>query len=414
MEEKKKNYFFPSSKYNLVNFSYLNQIKDILFETDAEGNLIAINEAWVNITGIEQGKLKNKPVYELFTEDIRDSFLIDFRRLLKGELSSFSLDCKLNSDTPLSSSFICNLSRVTSDKGKLIGTSGRISEILQPIPLSKNGENGNNLFKNVFETISDIYIHLDKDEIIQLVSPSVKEVLQFSPEELIGKKASEIIILPENKIEVVKILEEYKAAENFETYLKTKDGNKKFVSMNLNILKDSENNFLGINGIIRDITEKQDRKLALKESEERYRKLSSLTFEGIVIHHNGVVLDMNARFSEMMGYEKEEAIGQNIIEMMIPEKWHPLVNQNISLEYTLPYEIEGIKKDGHIFPVEIQSRNIHYKGQWVRVVAVKDITNRKKAEFQIRKTELKYQKLFDSSSEGIVICDMDGNITEVN
>ncbi|WP_020526166.1 PAS domain S-box protein [Flexithrix dorotheae] len=397
-----------------MNYSLLNQIKDILFETDVSGNLTVINEAFEKITGENEGRFINKPIDDLLNTFFIGDFKGEIHHLLVGNYTSFSHILLPKSKTKISKKFYYSIFRVEPENEPFKGLFGRISELQELASQNTNSRIGNQLAKKVLANISDIYIYLDVDGIIREISPSVTDLLQFTPEELLGRKAAGIIFPNPTHEKIVKILEEYQAAENFETYINSKSGHQKFVSMDLSLVKQEVEGGQGVNVIVRDISGKRERNFALEQSEERYRKLSSLTYEGILIHYKGMALDMNDRYAEMLGYKKEEIIGQNIVELTVPKKWHPLVKQNIEIEYSKPYEIEGIRKDGSIIPVEIQSKSIYHKGKRVRVVAVRDITNRKKAENQIRETELKYQKLFESSSDGIAICGIDGKILETN
>ncbi|MCK5519609.1 MAG: PAS domain S-box protein [Candidatus Marinimicrobia bacterium] len=126
----------------------------------------------------------------------------------------------------------------------------------------------------------------------------------------------------------------------------------------------------------------------LKNSENRFKQFSNLTLEGIVIHDKGIALDINASLATMFGYEPDEIIGNNVIKMLIMEKDHPTIQNNIIKERTAPYEIEGIRKDGSTLPLELEARDIiDINNRKVRVVAVRNISRRKKIEKEKNKIE---------------------------
>ncbi|MBI5528832.1 MAG: GAF domain-containing protein [Deltaproteobacteria bacterium] len=66
----------------------------------------------------------------------------------------------------------------------------------------------------------------------------------------------------------------------------------------------------------------------LRESEERFRRLSEATFEGIAVHEKGVILEANEAFSRMFGYEPRDVIGMNALDFAAPES-RDMVRQNI-------------------------------------------------------------------------------------
>lgn len=148
-----------------------------------------------------------------------------------------------------------------------------------------------------------------------------------------------------------------------------------------------------------------------EKNKDKFKQLSNLTFEGILIHDNGIVVDINHSFSKMIGYSPKELIGKNIIEFFVPKKYHQIISKSIAKNYVLPFEIEGIKKDGTIFPVEIEARNfISENNKTLRVAAVRDITQRKKAEAENKKLST----IVEQSANCVVITDVQGNIEYVN
>jgi PAS domain S-box-containing protein len=122
-----------------------------------------------------------------------------------------------------------------------------------------------------------------------------------------------------------------------------------------------------------------------EKSEKKYKKLSNLTFEGVLLHEKGIAIDINLSFAKLFGYTHEELLGKNIIKLLIPKKHHNIIYENIKKEYANPYEIEGIRKDGSIFPIELEARNIEsdIKNRTIRVVAVRNISKRKIAEKEL-------------------------------
>ena len=120
----------------------------------------------------------------------------------------------------------------------------------------------------------------------------------------------------------------------------------------------------------------------LRESEERFRRLIEASNEGIVLHDNGVVLDVSPRFSEMVGYSPEELVGRNIMDFIAAPGWREVLLEHVRTGSEEPYEMMGLHKNGTHMAVEIQARATTYHGRKVRVAAVRDITERKLVEQQ--------------------------------
>ncbi|MDY6897329.1 MAG: PAS domain S-box protein [Cyanobacteriota bacterium] len=124
-----------------------------------------------------------------------------------------------------------------------------------------------------------------------------------------------------------------------------------------------------------------------KENQKaRWRFLSEATFEGIILHDKGIILDVNHVLAKMTGYEFEELIGKNGFELVTSES-QPLIRKNILSGSEKPYQVIAIRKDGSTFPAEIQAKVISNASRNIRVAAVRDITERNRVETALQKRE---------------------------
>jgi len=155
----------------------------------------------------------------------------------------------------------------------------------------------------------------------------------------------------------------------------------------------------------------------VRDSEERFRMLSEAAFEGIGVNENGVIVEANRRLAEMLGRELREVIGAPVLEFVAPEA-RELVRQRMGGEGADrdgPYEHLACRKDGSVFPVEVQGRAVRFRGRDARVSAIRDITQRKQAEEALRISEEKFSKAFRLSPGPSLITRLrDGLVVEVN
>ncbi|MBN1266488.1 MAG: PAS domain S-box protein [Anaerolineales bacterium] len=130
---------------------------------------------------------------------------------------------------------------------------------------------------------------------------------------------------------------------------------------------------------LQDISESKRVEQELQESEERFKALHNASFGGIVIHDKGLILECNQGLSDLTGYTYDELIGMDGL-MLISENTRDKVVRNIEAGYEKPYEAEGVRKNGEIYPIRLEARKIRYKGKEVRVVEFRDISEIKQAE----------------------------------
>jgi len=116
---------------------------------------------------------------------------------------------------------------------------------------------------------------------------------------------------------------------------------------------------------------------------QRLRQLADATFEGILIHRDGVILDANAALGELAGIAPATLIGRNVAELAAPAS-SELLRHRLEAPSQEVTEIDITLADGTRRPVEILSRPIERDGEQVAVLAMRDISDRKRAEDRIR------------------------------
>jgi PAS domain S-box-containing protein len=132
-------------------------------------------------------------------------------------------------------------------------------------------------------------------------------------------------------------------------------------------------------GLLLDITDRKEAEEQLRESEDRFRSLSEAAFEAILVHDGGRIVDVNQALCELGGYSWHELVGRDGFDLIAPGH-REVAYRNLLAEYDRPYEIEVRRRDGTHIPVEVQGRSFPYRGQIHRVVALRDISERKKSE----------------------------------
>ncbi len=129
-----------------------------------------------------------------------------------------------------------------------------------------------------------------------------------------------------------------------------------------------------------------------KKAEKRFRILSDGAFEAVVIHRDGCIIQANAQYYKMFGYEPQELENINAIDKTTAPKSIDIIKAQVATGGLGPYEMYGLKKDGTTFPVEIRARGMEYNGQAVRMAAIRDLSEQKKAEEERKILESRLQR----------------------
>ena len=280
-----------------------------------------------------------------------------------------------------------------------------------------------NKYKSIFELSPEAIVIIDPKGNIVDINGRVYDWLGFKTEELIGKKLGEAPFLNKES--------QIRAQENFikrmtgteilpyELDFVTKKGEKVVGRVIGSSIRDRNNKITSVIIMISDITKYKESDDALKESEEKYRRLVNLAQEGIwLIDDKANTTFANPRMAEMLGYKPEEMMGKHLFSFM-DEKGKEIAKVNIERRkkgIKEQHDFEFLRKDGSRIYTSLETSSINDKdGKYLGALAVvADITQRKLMEFKIKESEEKYKNIISSSPEAITLTDLNGRIIYCN
>jgi PAS domain S-box-containing protein len=245
---------------------------------------------------------------------------------------------------------------------------------------------------NAFEMSSDSIVITDLEGRIIEVNEATRLMYGAeNKEELIGQSAF-VLIAPEDRNAAFAGMEEVltkRCIKNHEYHIILKDGSLMPVEMSVALMTGADGKPIGFVGVSRDITARRQAQEALRESEERYRNLFENANDAIVTFTlDGIVTSVNRGLEAMLGWSREELIGQHYSKFVTPAS--VALGQERTRRFLagerLPsiFEGEQMRKDGHIVPVEIRTRAIRDKeGKPIGFQGIyRDISTRKALERQ--------------------------------
>ncbi|MDY0871695.1 putative bifunctional diguanylate cyclase/phosphodiesterase [Dongia rigui] len=128
----------------------------------------------------------------------------------------------------------------------------------------------------------------------------------------------------------------------------------------------------------------------LRSSEGRFRQLADATFEGLIIHRDGIVLDANTAMAAITGWPQALLIGRSLYDLCPPATHDALRAELFEIRCgrgpeagDAPVEFQLRHADGSTIPVEVHARTLPFETGDARVIAVRDIRERKAAEERI-------------------------------
>ncbi len=244
-------------------------------------------------------------------------------------------------------------------------------------------------YKKIFDNVQDIFYQIDNNGVILEISPSVEKYSGYKREELIGMPIHKLYANPDDRGKFLAALADRKEVTDYTLKLRSKDGTFVYSSINAHLLADDDGNIIGVDGALRDITE---RRLAEEETElnkERFRELFDEAPIGYYeIDHAGRILNVNKTVSEMLGYSSELLIGQfawvlsedqikSRQEIEAELRGDGLLRQN--------YEKNLVRTDGTFLPALCEDKILRDKSGAIAGIrtAFQDITKRKRVENEL-------------------------------
>ena len=172
-------------------------------------------------------------------------------------------------------------------------------------------------------------------------------------------------------------------------------------------LTDASRRVTGYVGTITDVTDLKQAEEVLRESEQKYRTLSDSSLTGVFINQDSKYVFVNDRFAQMHGYEPEELLGKNYLDLIYPDQ-REIIRQRADKRLrgeNVPqhYEIKRLKKDGEAVCHEIMvSGPITYRGRPAIMGHEIDISDRMAAEEAVRKSEEKLARSGKMEAMGLM------------
>ena len=135
--------------------------------------------------------------------------------------------------------------------------------------------------------------------------------------------------------------------------------------------------------LITDITRFQQAEQALHDSQARLRKFMDASVEGIAFHRDGLITDVNAPITALLGLARGDMLGRHVMEFVAPEH-RRRVEQGRAQSNGLPYESVLLDHRGEPLAVEIFARELQHDGESLRMVVVRDIRDRQAARARMQ------------------------------
>jgi PAS domain S-box-containing protein len=228
----------------------------------------------------------------------------------------------------------------------------------------------------------------------------------YTREEVIGRTTLELNIWadPHDRDRLVETLREQRRMRDFETRLRTKSGEIRNVLMSSELIDLSGQ--LYVVSLAYDITERKRTEEALRFTQFAIDHSADSTIW--LAKETGQVIYVNDAACSMLGYSREELLSLTAFDVdpnVPPADWQKNF-EILKSQGSIHFESSHKTKSGQMIPVDVTANYVEFGGQIYNCAFIRDITERKKAEEQLRESEKQYRSLFENMLEGYAYCKM--------
>lgn len=182
-------------------------------------------------------------------------------------------------------------------------------------------------------------------------------------------------------------------------------------------VRDESGRITSLIGVTRDITDQKISEDLLRDSEERYRRIFDNAADPIFIHDTeGRILEGNQAVADIYGYTQEELRSMTVAQVDAPEDAGkvPARLELLLRTGTGQFSTTHRRKNGGTMTVDVKANLVSWRGRPAIMSICRDMTERKRAEEELRRSEEKYRALVETTDLGYLILDKDGKVIDAN
>lgn len=268
-------------------------------------------------------------------------------------------------------------------------------------------------YRDIVEQAVDIIYTRDMDGRLTSINEAGARFFGRPAFELIGQSLS-VLIGEEDAARDIAEMKNIKSFEpiRFTSYLGNALGELRYLEGIVSLERDSLGAFVGVRGVVRDVTDQQITEKALRESEGRYRVVAETASDAIMtIDESTKILFANPAAEKIFGHPVSALLGSSLTRLVPEYSSHihdlgavgPADVARRQVEWKA-VSVPGLHRDGHEVPLEISFGQVFADGKRVFTAVVRDVTERQRAEAALQKQNEEYRILFESNPCPMYVC----------
>jgi diguanylate cyclase (GGDEF)-like protein/PAS domain S-box-containing protein len=392
-------------------------IPDLIWLKDPEGVYLACNERFEQFFGATESEILDKTDYDFVDKELADFFRFHDKCAMEKGAPSVNEEWITFANDGHRELLETTKTPMLDEKGKLIGVLGIGHDITLNREMQQQLVEERDRGQRYLETVEAIIVTLDSEGRITMMNRKGCELLGYRQEEIVGENWFELCLpQPEGLEQVLPVFQrimtgDVESAEYIENHIIDRSGNTHLIAWHNGYFRNEKGQIMGTISAGEDITERRQIEAEVRAGRDRLSAIFNATLDAVwVVDQYGELIDVNPAASEMLGYSREELLDMGVKDFEVchdeAKVWKTIAW--VQSEGSARFESQHRRKDGTVIDVEVSISDVPTES--VSVAYVRDITQRKRAEEQLKQAA----SVFEYANEGISITNADGTILEVN
>ncbi len=390
--------------------------------TDARtGQYLEVNERFCEISGFSTEEFSGLTISSMTHPDDLPTNMDLMNRLLEGSIRNFSLEKRYIRKDGNPIWVEVTVAPMWEPGEEPVSTIA----VVQDIAARKESEQALRASEERFRRLSDdIPVCVSSflpDSSFTYGNAAYAELLGMTPNQMIGQRFFDLISPDDQAVVKDKLagLNPSNPTESHEQKHTLPDGSERTIEWRNRAFFDGHGNPTHFLGVGVDITGRKAMESALRESEEKFSTAFHVSPDSININRltDGMFIEINEGFTALTGYSVEDVKGKTSLELDIwtnPKDRQRLVNGLRESGQVINLEAPFRFKNGEIKIGLMSARIIEVNGEKCILSITRDITDRKRIEVALQKSEERYHLIDEASQDFIYSYDRDGRFTHAN
>ncbi len=382
------------------------EVSDLIYEVDAAGRVTYVSPAVEQILGYRPSEMIGRSLTDFLRPDDVSGVVKSFQEALTKIPGPAEYGVMAKSGEIR---WLRNLARPILEGDRVVGFRGVQTDITDRKRAEEALRQSEERYRHLVENINQVIYEVDADGRISYISPVVTQLGGYSPSEMVGRPFTDFLH-PDDVVRAVGGLGGSLSGEHEPADFRffSKSGELHWMRTFGQPILDGDR-VVGLRGVLTNVTDRKEIEQALRESEERHRRLVENINDAIYeLGADGRVTYISPVVEEISGYTQSEVVGRLFADFVHPDDLSALVDrfrrgldgQPEPIEFRIPFksgEIHWFRSMGQ--PIVEGDRIVGFRG------VVSDITERKQVEDALRESEAKFRALAESASAAVFLSD---------